>query len=94
MYVFLFDGIRDATTAAFKNVGLIGRNQENVIWPERMHGVFRYKCAFTPYDPNQLGFFMAMQVGIELWNDIFLHGHGFIGHDWDGELKCFHIPMK
>src|SRR5690606_24200687 len=60
---------------------------------ETMHGVFDNQGTLSFNYPNQLGFRMAVQMRIELRDNIFLNHYGLIGYNRNRKLQCLHVIM-
>ena len=75
---------------AFKNVREVGTQPVDLVGPESMHIILRHQRSFALLDPGKLYLFVAVEVGVEMRQYIFLHNDSFIVRNRDGELQYFH----
>lgn len=58
---------------AFKDVGLVTAKDVYITWLKALHGTARYQRALSFNDPGELDFIMAVQMIVEMGQDVFLY---------------------
>ena len=83
-------GGRKIGGVAFKHVGEVDAQPIDLAAAKGIHIVLGHQGPFSLLDPGQLDLFMAVQVGIEMGEDVFLDDDRLVARHGDGELQYFH----